>query len=56
MAAAGELARSEIMPISDVRGSADFRFQLGENIVRRFHAEVVAEHASVGGNGKGRPR
>lgn len=56
MAAAGELARSEITPISDVRGSADFRFQLGENIVRRFHAEVVAEHSAVGGNGNGRPR
>jgi xanthine dehydrogenase small subunit len=56
MAAAGELARTEITPISDVRGSADFRFQLGENIVRRFHAEVVAEHATIGGNGNGRPR
>jgi xanthine dehydrogenase small subunit len=60
MAAAGELARTEITPISDVRGSADFRFHLGENIVRRFHAEVMATHVStggnLGGNGNGRPR
>jgi len=56
MAAAGELARSEITPISDVRGSADFRFQLGENIVRRFYAEVMASHVSTDGNGNGRPR
>jgi xanthine dehydrogenase small subunit len=56
MAAAGELARTEITPISDVRGSADFRFQLGENIVRRFHAEVAAEHMTIDGNGNGRPR
>jgi len=60
MAAAGELARTEITPISDVRGSADFRLQLGENIVRRFHAEVAAAHVAVdgngNGNGNGRPR
>jgi xanthine dehydrogenase small subunit len=57
MAAAGELARTEIAPISDVRGSADFRLQLGENIVRRFHADVTAEHVfgQSGGNGNGRP-
>ena len=62
MSAAGELARTEITPISDVRGSADFRFQLAENIVRRFHAEVtasldvtVASHDRIG-SGNGRPR
>jgi len=54
MAAAGQLARTEITPISDVRGSTDFRFQLGENILRRFHAET--SHALTGGNGNGRPR
>jgi xanthine dehydrogenase small subunit len=59
MAAAGELARTEITPISDVRGSAEFRLQLGENIVRRFHAEVIASRGLVtaahDGNGNGRP-
>ena len=35
---AGELARSEIMPISDVRSSADYRLQLAENIpLKLFH-------------------
>ena len=43
---AGEIARGEIAPISDVRGSADFRLQLGENILRKFLAEL-----SNGGNG-----
>jgi xanthine dehydrogenase small subunit len=33
---AGELARSEIKPISDVRGSADYRLQLAENIMVKF--------------------
>ncbi|MGB7161291.1 MAG: FAD binding domain-containing protein, partial [Tepidisphaeraceae bacterium] len=59
MAAGGELARTEIAPISDVRGSADFRLQLGENIIRRFHAEVAASHdliTSHDGDGNGRPR
>jgi len=33
---AGELARSEVKPISDVRGSADYRLQLAENIMAKF--------------------
>jgi xanthine dehydrogenase small subunit len=33
---AGELARSEVKPISDVRGSADYRLQLAENIMVKF--------------------
>ncbi len=44
---AGELARQEITPISDVRGSAEFRALLGRNILRKFFAEMT--HA--GGNG-----
>ena len=36
---AGQMARSEITPISDVRGSADFRLQLAENILMRFYEE-----------------
>jgi xanthine dehydrogenase small subunit len=35
-AAAGEIAREEIAPISDVRGSREFRLQLAENILSRF--------------------
>ena len=33
---AGKLAREEISPISDVRSSADYRFQLAENIMLKF--------------------
>jgi xanthine dehydrogenase small subunit len=39
---AGELARSEIKPISDVRGSADYRLQLAENILSKFWYESLA--------------
>jgi xanthine dehydrogenase small subunit len=38
---AGRLARSEIAPISDVRGSADFRWQLAENILTKFYFDEV---------------
>jgi xanthine dehydrogenase small subunit len=41
-AAAGEIARGEITPISDVRGARDFRLQLAENILQRFYAEASA--------------
>jgi xanthine dehydrogenase small subunit len=33
---AGAVARGEIHPISDVRGSADYRLQLAENILPKF--------------------
>jgi xanthine dehydrogenase small subunit len=39
---AGEIARGEIKPISDVRGSADYRLQLAENILCKFWHEVSA--------------
>ncbi|HYE58643.1 MAG TPA: FAD binding domain-containing protein [Rhodothermales bacterium] len=44
---AGQLAREEIAPISDVRGSRDFRLQLAETVMLKFYhelagAEVVA--------------
>jgi xanthine dehydrogenase small subunit len=38
---AGGIARSEIQPISDVRGSRDHRFRLAENILAKFYAEVT---------------
>ena len=36
---AGELAVSEITPISDVRGTADFRLQLARNVFLKFYHE-----------------
>jgi xanthine dehydrogenase small subunit len=41
-AEAGRLARSEIQPISDVRGSRDFRWQLAENILHKFWFDCAA--------------
>jgi len=40
---AGRLARDEIKPISDVRGSADYRLQLAENIMSKFWFEVFED-------------
>ncbi|WP_254512574.1 xanthine dehydrogenase small subunit [Anatilimnocola floriformis] len=39
MQAAGELAAQEVTPISDVRGSADFRWQLVRNVFLKFFHE-----------------
>ncbi len=39
---AGAIAREEIKPISDVRGSAEFRLQLGENILRKLYYALAA--------------
>jgi len=39
-AAAGEVARGEIAPISDVRGSKDMRLVLAENILTKFFYEA----------------
>ena len=39
-AQAGEIARSEVAPISDVRGSKEFRLQLAENILTKFYYEA----------------
>jgi len=38
---AGEIARDEIAPITDVRGSKEFRLQLAENIMSRFFHECT---------------
>jgi len=38
---AGAIARHEIHPISDVRGAADYRLQLAENILCKFHADTA---------------
>lgn len=41
MAQAGRIAREEITPISDVRGSSDYRYQLAENILLKFYFETA---------------
>lgn len=38
--AAGEVARGEIAPISDVRGSKEMRLQLAENILTKFYYDI----------------
>lgn len=38
---AGRLARSEVAPISDVRGSRDYRLALAENIFSKFYHETA---------------
>ncbi|HEY9787478.1 MAG TPA: FAD binding domain-containing protein [Candidatus Obscuribacterales bacterium] len=43
----GKIAREEITPISDVRGSADFRWQLAENILQKFFYETASEREWV---------
>ena len=43
---AGRRARAEVEPISDVRGSRDFRLILAENVLLRFFRDhVEADHA-----------
>ena len=39
---AGRIARDEVKPISDVRGSARYRTQLAENILSKFGHDVTA--------------
>jgi xanthine dehydrogenase small subunit len=39
MRAAGDVAVDEITPISDVRGSADYRYQLARNVLLKFYHE-----------------
>jgi xanthine dehydrogenase small subunit len=39
---AGRIARGEVTPISDVRGSRDYRLQLAENILCKFYYDELA--------------
>ncbi|MGH7179230.1 MAG: molybdopterin cofactor-binding domain-containing protein, partial [Tepidisphaeraceae bacterium] len=41
MSQAGVIAATEIAPISDVRGSAAFRSQLGRNVFHKLYAELT---------------
>lgn len=47
MRQAGDVAVGEITPISDVRGAADYRFQLTRNILLKFYHETQAMAESV---------
>jgi xanthine dehydrogenase small subunit len=47
MRQAGEVAVAEITPISDVRGAADYRFQLARNIFLKFFHESQPSAALV---------
>ena len=49
--AAGEIARGEVAPITDVRGSKDFRLQLAENILCRFYYETVSPAPAMAAHG-----
>jgi xanthine dehydrogenase small subunit len=42
---AGERARGEVAPITDVRGTKEYRLQLAENVMQKFYYDAV------GGNG-----
>ncbi len=44
---AGRVARSEIRPISDVRGARDFRLQLAENILAKFYWDCTGADRPV---------
>jgi xanthine dehydrogenase small subunit len=50
---AGEIARQEVMPITDVRGTAEYRRMLSENILAKFWHESFGEKelATNGTNG-----
>jgi xanthine dehydrogenase small subunit len=40
---AGRVAREAVEPISDVRGSRDYRLQLAENVMVKFWYETAGE-------------
>ena len=46
---AGRVARSEIKPISDVRGGRDFRWQLAENILAKFYFDETGAALAAAG-------
>jgi xanthine dehydrogenase small subunit len=57
---AAQAAVAEITPISDVRGSAEYRLLLAANILRKFYSEVAApsngdQKVPAGKNGNGWP-
>jgi xanthine dehydrogenase small subunit len=51
---AGRIARGEVSPITDVRGSRDYRLQLAENILCKFYYDVIPSVARDLGGGAAR--
>lgn len=49
MREAGKIAVSEVTPISDVRGSAEYRYRLTRNILRKFWHEAATTTAFASG-------
>jgi xanthine dehydrogenase small subunit len=47
MQQAGEIAVSEISPISDVRGAANYRYQLTRNVLLKFYYETQADTVTI---------
>ena len=47
MKPAGDVAVAEITPISDVRGSEDFRLQLARNVLQKFYYEIAAQEVTA---------
>jgi xanthine dehydrogenase small subunit len=47
MRRAGDVAIAEIAPISDVRGAADYRYQLTRNILLKFYYETEGSAVPV---------
>jgi xanthine dehydrogenase small subunit len=48
MSAAGKQARDEVAPISDVRGSANYRLQLVENLFQKFYFDQMQPLSTTG--------
>lgn len=44
---AGRVARGEVSPISDVRGSREYRLQLCENILQKFYFDAFTEPVPI---------
>jgi xanthine dehydrogenase small subunit len=46
MQSAGDIATSEIAPISDVRGAADYRFQLTRNVFLKYYHQLASKNVA----------
>ncbi|MBM74702.1 MAG: xanthine dehydrogenase [Proteobacteria bacterium] len=47
---ASQLLCQEITPISDVRGSQDFRLQVAQNLLKRFYIDLVSSNSNLEGS------
>ena len=45
---ASVLLSQELSPISDVRGSKDFRLQVAQNLLKRFYLDLVSSRPTEG--------